>query len=183
MRKLCLEVWKDINGYEGLYEVSNLGRVRSVDRIIESNNQHCVFSRIIKGCILRPSKDRYNYLRVSLSKNGSNASFTVHRLVLEAFICSRPKDMEARHINGSSSDCRLCNLKWGTKLENGEDKKRHGTAVGINRGSKNKNTKLSISDIKAIRRDSRSLSTIGRDYGVTKQTVYGIKKRLTWNYV
>jgi hypothetical protein len=102
-----MEIWKPVLGYEGLYEVSDQGRVR--------NN---------KGHIL---KDRYKtpmrYRCVVLHKKEKKIS----SLVLETFVSPRPHKMVVRHMNGNAQDDRLCNLTWGTQSDNILDKIRHGT--------------------------------------------------------
>ena len=100
------EIWKDINGYEGLYQISNFGNVKSL-----SNN----FSR--KEKILKP-KQRKGYLYVSLCKNGKRKYYLVHRLVAEHFIPNPDNKPYIDHINGYKSDNRVCNLRWCTQKEN-----------------------------------------------------------------
>jgi len=81
------EIWKDITGYEGLYQVSNLGRVRSLDRYIERMNRWGKLQKqLIRGKILSPGSDKDKYLSASLSKNKVTSYISVHRLVATAFI-------------------------------------------------------------------------------------------------
>ena len=79
-----IEIWKDVENYEGLYQVSNLGRVRSLDRDIYYQNG--TFHSHIKGKILVPCLNKYGYANVNLCKNGKRKNITVHRLVALAFI-------------------------------------------------------------------------------------------------
>lgn len=120
------EQWLPVVGLEAIYEVSDHGRVRSLDRIIEyvdgRSGNVCLSRR--NGRVLRPYTAPTGYQHVNLNHNGSR---TVHSLVAEAFIGPRPDDMETRHINGHASDCRVTNLVYGTRSENSEDSKRHGT--------------------------------------------------------
>ena len=96
------EVWKDIQGYECLYQVSNLGRVKSLRR-----------SKIRKLC-----KDRGGYLCVSLKKHGTVKLCKVHRLVAIAFIPNPENKPQVDHINRIRNDNRVCNLRWVTNTEN-----------------------------------------------------------------
>jgi hypothetical protein len=98
------EIWKDIEGFEGVYQVSNLGRVRSLG-----------FDRWHKGKILKPSFDsKMNYLFVGLHKNGKTTQRNIHRLVAEAFI-QNPNNLPCvNHINEVKTDNRAINLEWCT---------------------------------------------------------------------
>jgi hypothetical protein len=118
---IIVEQWKPVLGYEGLYEVSDQGRVRSVaGKRWNGQAIHC-----FKGRILRPqSKSRY--LQVTLSKNGKVKSIKIHQLVAEAFLPSCPGVQgkhshcyQIDHINDDSRDNKACNLQWLTRYENG----------------------------------------------------------------
>ncbi len=120
------EEWRDIAGYEGFYQVSDLGRVRSLDRIIERRTGPCKQS----GRILKPgTKGQEKYLAVNLCQYGEMKFWCVHILVLEAFVGPRPEGMQCCHgPAGSSINC-VSNLSWGTRSKNqGEDKRRDGTS-------------------------------------------------------
>ena len=94
------ETWKPIVGYEGLYEVSNLGRVRSLTRLSKFRNRSGKLDeRVIKGRIMRPQKQRTGYLNVGLSKDGKVTLFRVHRLVAAAFIANPEGLYEVNHID------------------------------------------------------------------------------------
>lgn len=107
------EIWKDIKGYEGIYQVSNLGRIRSLDRYLYFGYQYCLF----KGNIKRQSNLK-GYKTVMLSKNNHNKRFLVHRLVGIAFIENINNKPQIDHINGIKYDNRVENLRWVTDKEN-----------------------------------------------------------------
>lgn len=107
------EIWKDIPGYEGLYQVSDLGKVRSLDRVIIYKNGQRHFYR---GMILSPGKNISGYLNIRLGSNGRETG--VHRLVAEAFIPNPDKKQDVNHINGDKADNRAKNLEWCTRAEN-----------------------------------------------------------------
>ena len=96
------EIWKDIKGYEGLYQVSNLGRVK----------------RITTGRVLKPLKHANGYLMVKLSKNSIVYTKTVHRLVAEAFIPNPEHKSEINHIDENKTNNNVSNLEWMTRTEN-----------------------------------------------------------------
>lgn len=99
------EIWKDIEGYEGLYQVSNLGRVRSVDRIGGRG-------RRFNGRILKPKVKTGGYLLVNFSKEGKRKMFSVHRLVAQAFIPNPEGLPQINHKDENPSNNRVENLEW-----------------------------------------------------------------------
>lgn len=118
------EEWLPILGWEDTYEVSNLGRVRSLPRVVQHSNGRTLH---LSGRILRPgtSKGRDKYLRVGLCRDGELNMKKVHLLVAEAFIGPRPKGAVCRHLNDDPSDNRVENLRWGTASENQQDSVRN----------------------------------------------------------
>lgn len=122
---MTAEEWQPVLGWEGLYEVSDLGRVRSVPRRVPGGNgSHA--SR--GGRILAQAADRQGYRKVSLSDRTRRPALPVHRLVLDAFDRPRPDGMQARHLDGDPGNNARANLVWGTGVENWDDRRRHGTA-------------------------------------------------------
>lgn len=109
------EIWKDIEGYEGLYQVSNLGRVKSLKRDITNTNYGVAH---IKEKILKPRDDGKGYVRVVLYKNNQKKQFKIHRLVAKAFISNPENKATVNHINGNKSHNTVGNLEWCTNKEN-----------------------------------------------------------------
>lgn len=118
-----MTVWKPVVGYEGFYEVSDDGQVRSIDRVVP----HASGSARRRGKVLSPAASSSGHLRVALSRNGELRGFFVHRLVLTAFVGPCPEGRECCHKNGVSDDNRVENLYWGTRVDNCQDSIRHGT--------------------------------------------------------
>lgn len=118
------ERWRSVVGFEGTYEVSDLGRVRSVSRMVERSGQG---GYRIQGRVLKTHVNPHGYAQITLARKGKWLSRRVHRLVLEAFVGPRPRGKEARHLDGDRLNNGLHNLKWGTKSENAWDQVRHGT--------------------------------------------------------
>lgn len=109
------EIWKDIEGYEGYYQVSNLGRVRSLEHYRKTDRGGYIQKgRILKQEIMKGK----GYCQVSLSKKGKTKKFRVHRLVLEAFVLNPMNKPYVNHINAIRNDNRVDNLEWCTQSEN-----------------------------------------------------------------
>lgn len=116
--------WKPVSGYEGIYEVSDDGRVRSLDRVAP----HKTSQRRWEGRELVAAPGSKNYLTVSLCFGGSQKTFHVHRLVCEAFHGPRPfTTAQVRHLDGDQRNNVAANLAWGTAADNMQDRLRHGT--------------------------------------------------------
>ena len=109
------EIWKDVAGYEGLYQVSNQGRVKSLERKVKHWRGG---ERIQKERILKPYINRYGYLLVVLCAGGKQKTLNVHRLVCEAFHENPDNKPQVNHINEDKADNRACNLEWTTAMEN-----------------------------------------------------------------
>lgn len=113
-----LEFWRDIKDFEGLYQVSNTGQVRSLPRMGT------------KGGLLKLIPDKGGYLTVLLSKGNKQKRFRVHRLVAEAFLSNEEELPEVDHISGDKTDNRVANLQWISHVENNRKKE---TGIGIPR--------------------------------------------------
>ncbi|MCI9110536.1 MAG: hypothetical protein HFH47_01840 [Bacilli bacterium] len=122
------EVWKDIEGYEGLYQVSNFGRIKSLKRTTKYQNSERRVKEKIKGTFI----GKQGYLRVELSKNGQNRKYNAHTLVAKAFLNKECKKLEVNHINGIKTDNRVENLEWCTRSEN----ELHAYRIGLAKNTK-----------------------------------------------
>lgn len=118
------ERWLPVVDYEGLYEVSDLGRVRSLDRVTTARDGRQMRWR---GRLLIATNKPAGYPGVTLSSGGVHKSYDVHFLVARAFLGERPLGKEIRHLNGNASDPRLANLAYVTHRDNELDKRAHGT--------------------------------------------------------
>ena len=118
------EIWKDIKNYEGIYQVSNLGRVRSLTRKVKTFNG----LRTTKGQLLKPLKTNRNYFRVDLKQNQKDKYISIHRLVAEAFIPNPNNYPVINHIDGDTSNNKIDNLEWCTQSHNIKEAYRVGRA-------------------------------------------------------
>ena len=111
---MAAEVWKPVKGYEGLYEVSDCGNVRSLDRTVSTTRG----TRRIQGRLLSPKQNTTGYLQVALFKNGTRKEWLVSRLVAEAF-CEKPEGCDVvNHLDNDISHNLATNLEWTTQRGN-----------------------------------------------------------------
>lgn len=162
------EIWKDIVGYEGLYQVSNLGNVKS-------------FKKDKNGILLKPGKNTSGYLYVILYKNINKKCITIHRLVMLAFKKNIFNKLEINHINGIKTDNTVENLEWCTCSEN----IKHAYKIGLKtaKGENHNRSKLTNEQVIAIRNDNRVQHIIAKDYNVSKATIWHIKHKKLWNHI
>ncbi len=109
------EIWKDIKGYEGYYQVSNLGRVKSLKRKASLGRG---YYRIITNRIMRIHKNNYGYEKISLSKNGKDKECSVHGLVAKTFLTNPENKRTINHIDGNKVNNHVSNLEYATDKEN-----------------------------------------------------------------
>jgi NUMOD4 motif len=183
------ERWLPVAGYEGLYEVSDLGRVRSLPRQTARGRRG---GRVLKHYI---SANTRGYPFVKLSRSGVNRNYQVHALVLHAFAGPRPPGQEARHGPGGKTDASLVNLSYGTRAENLADRIRDGQD---NRGDRHYGAKLTWDAVAEIRAQRARLAltpewnqkrllgdlqrALARQYGVSQSAISLVMLRQTWRY-
>lgn len=167
------EVWKDVPGYEGLYQVSDLGRVKSLSRAKVSDEGHRVVQKVKK--ILKPAPRKGGYLMVPLRRGGIQRYYFIHRLVLTSFLGPCPVGMQCCHGDGDPANNRLGNLRWDTPRNNCRDRGNAGVA------------KLTEEQVREIRRIYRgggtSMGKIAREFFICQPTVSRIVNRQVWNHV
>lgn len=124
------EAWRPVRGYESLYEVSDQGQVRSLDRTVPDRAGKRI--RSLTGRTLSAATKASGHLAVALSKDGAPVTKHVHRLVAEAFVPGQKDGLEVCHINGDPADNRAGNLRWGTRQSNVDDMIRAGASYWQN---------------------------------------------------
>ena len=171
-----MEVWRAVIEFPSHYEVSNFGRVRRVklgSGTFARNSQ--------KFKILRPKTNKRGYKMVALSIGGKVYSRDVHTLVAKSFLGEKSEDKPfVLHKDGKPGNNRLNNLRYGNWHDNYQDALSHGTYPI---GSKHSSSKLTESQVKSIREDSRMYYEIGEDYRVSETTVSSIKSRKCCRHV
>lgn len=171
------EVWKWVVGYEGLYQVSSAGKVKSVDRQVTYKDGRVCFRN---GVTLSPGRHKVGYPYVTLYKHGKGKSYTIHKLVVLAFVGPVPKGLEICHNDGNPENCSLENLRIDTRPSNIRDRVKH---YGGQNGANNHQAKLSEDQVKSIRSDNRKLSEIAKDYGMAQSTISQIRSKKRWAHV
>lgn len=111
------EIWKSITDYDGFYEVSNFGNVRSLDRWVWFQRPDCPYKRMVKGKVLRPHKVKNNYMVQLSNEMKIYKWFSISRLVALEFIPNPNNYPNVNHKDGNSLNNKLDNLGWGTELE------------------------------------------------------------------
>lgn len=125
-----VEEWRPVVGYEGIYEVSSIGRVRSIDRIVPLRTGGVTFR---KGRVLKTRKNPSGHVEVKLSRECRPKTKLVHQLVCIAFHGPRPDGEEVRHLNDTPDDNRRENPVWGTRVENIADRRINGISYQMNK--------------------------------------------------
>lgn len=155
-----MEIWKDIKGFEGFYQASNLGRIRSIDRIVyrslpNGKTRVCkqkgrIISQMINKGTRKGVKPRYE---LKLSMNGKTKSYQVHRLIAQTFLDNYSEELEVNHIDGNSLNNNVDNLEMVTRLQN----IRHAFENGLI------NTSFPV-----IKKDPKTKEIIAEYYSVSK---------------
>ena len=175
------EIWKEIQGYEGFYEVSNYGKVRSIDRIVSYENEGQPRKKFIKGRLLKESQGTNGYLPVSLSKDAVIKIFAIHRLVAIAFVKGfTDQRNHVDHIDGDKHNNKSENLRWCTNRENhnfvlAKIRNREGQKTSsLCREKLSKIHKANRKPVKCIETQEIYLSSViaAKELGVTKQAIW-----------
>ncbi len=185
------EKWKDIKGYEGFYQVSDLGRVHSLGRVIAVSRSTRIKTLTIRDRILKHRPNGDGYPTVALyNKENQRKDISVHLLVITTFVGPRPHPyMQCRHLNGDIVDCRSTNLKWGTSVENAQDRKDHGRGpqVTCRKGEDISWSKFTENDIRRIRKlygeNKRTQGQLAKEYAVYQSYISRIVRRMVWKHV
>ena len=166
------ELWQPVVGYEGLYEVSDQGRVRSLPRFRAG--------RSYGGRLLKPCMDSRGYLLARLSRNGHTTTVTVHKLVAAAFLGPCPKGQVVRHGVNGVHDNSPANLSYGTQADNINDKRRDGTWQVADTAARRI---LTSDDVTTIYQSNRTSTELAAMFGVDQTTIRAIWRGKNWRSV
>lgn len=159
------ELWRNIDGYKGVYQVSSFGRIRSY--------------KYNSSRILKPRINRQGYLYINLCEEGKYKSFTIHRIVSKAFLGK--SSLTVNHKNGNKLNNCIENLEWISQQENTNHAKFNNLLA---KGEKNGKSKLSIRDVELIRykyKNGKSMRCIGKEFSVSHNCISKIINNKSWN--
>lgn len=174
------EVWKPVRGYEGSYEVSDQGRVRSVARTVMRGDGR---PHPIRARVLRAPVNSTGYPTVYLSMAGGKRAAKVHRLVAWAFLPPPQPGQQVCHGNGVRTDARAVNLRWGTALENSADRVAHGRSKTVF-GERIGCAKLTAAKIRLIRRAKCARhGDLAARFGVSRGHISSLRRGEGWAHL
>ena len=179
--KMEKEIWKEIEGYDGIYSVSSIGNVRSIDRM----TYHPTSKQILVRGRDKAIKDSNGYRAVFLTYNTIGRNKLVHRLVAQAFIPNPENKPQVNHINGVKHDNRVENLEWATSKENIQHVFENNLKK---RGEDFVMSKLTNQKVTAIKRLLRikpkvSKKNLAKKVGVVVSVIYQITYGKSWNHI
>jgi len=174
-----MEVWKDIKGYEGFYQVSNLGQVKRLKTKVKGKLNSI---RTLPERINKPRMQN-GYLSVAL-QNMNRINIKLHRLVALHFIPNPENKPEINHIDGNKKNNRVDNLEWCTRKENMIHASKNGLVSKI-KGEQSKNSKLTRKQVIDIKYNTEFLNNkqIALIYGVTHDCIWKIKAGINWKHI
>ena len=169
------EVWRDILGLEGQYQVSNYGKVRSLDRtLINIKGRKKTYKGRLRAFTVNPN----GYLVLSIK----DKTYFVHVEVAKAFIPNPDHKKEVNHLDGKKLNCHVSNLEWATRLENIAHAFQNGLIV-TSRGEKQSSTKLTTEIVLNVISSKETTRALGAKYGVGHSAIVAIRTGKTWNHI
>lgn len=171
-----IEEWADINGLQNEYQISSLGRLRSLDMVVPVSGGG---SRKVVGRIRRNAINKNRYVVNSIR----NKTYFIHVEVAKAFIPNPENKPEVNHLDGDKSNCKKSNLAWVTRIENIEHafkNKLIKPAVGVNQSQ----TKLTEEQVRLVMNSpNKGMRQLGRELGVDHKSISAIRNGRSWNHI
>ena len=181
-KKIKNKIWKDIPGYEGLYQVNNLGEVKSLKRYV--NHSVVGLKRVVNEKIKKPvMADRY--LQIKLHRDGVGKHFLLHRIVANAFVPNPNGKQQVNHKDGNKLNNKYTNLEWCTSFEN----MLHAVDTGLMKkryGENSRNHKLTENDVIKIRqlwKDNKTIKYIADLFDMSTSHIGAIIKYKYWSHI
>lgn len=173
-----IEVWKDIKGYEGLYQISNFGRVKSLERIVNTNFGK---PKLQLECYISGFKNTYGYKAYNFMKNGKTKPLLFHRLVAIHFIPNPKNKSQVNHIDGNKINNHILNLEWATCKENINHCFKNGFKSF--KGEKHNQAKLNNKKVIYIRKSNKTNKELALYFNVSISTIRDVKYRRSWKHI
>lgn len=172
------EEWRDIPEYEGYYQVSNLGRIKSLDRMVRhSMSRENAKLRLSPGQIMLPDLSHHGYYCVSLFKEGKRHVRELHTLIALAFLGKRPDAHHTHHINGNKIDNRLANLEYKSAHDHGSD---HHYGENCHKAIL---TRDQVAEVRKLLNEGVYQKDIAKQFGVSRSTIGEIKRGASWKRI
>ena len=177
------EIWKDIKGFEGTYQVSNFGNIKSLRRTVKRSSQTGDYLQ--KEVILKPATNAKGYYHVALRKDGDSKTFRIHRLVAESFISNPTGHPQVNHKDGNKTNNHVNNLEWTDNSGNLKHAYKLGlrTSLGVNNG----NCKLNPEFVKQIRSlyatKKYEQKDLAKMFNCTSGAISAIVIKRTWKHI
>lgn len=174
--------WRDVEGYEGIYQVSSEGDIKSLERYSLKDGRPYQF---LREKILKPWRDTRGYVQVYLCKNGKSKPVGVHRIVAKAFLNNPENKKTVNHKNGDLQDNRVSNLEWATQKENN----RHAWETGLmnsRKGETHPNAKLNVDKVRQIKyalSEGVAQAELSRRFKVSPSSIQQIVNGKAWRHV
>lgn len=180
MDTIEVEIWKDISGWEGFYKISNMGRVKSLSRIVvnEMGVHNCLKEKVLKNTT---GNGKRGYWMVTLYRDKCRFAKKVHRILAQAFIPNPENKPQVNHKDGDKHNLTLSNLEWVTVSEN----VKHSFDTNLNtfKGDKHPFALLSNSDAIYIYKSVKSIGQLAKEYNVGKHIIWSIKGGKSWAHI
>lgn len=169
------EIWKDISDYEGVYQVSNMGRIKSLRRLDSIGK-----SRKERLLISIPNAE--GYIRTELNKNGKRHTFSTHRLVAKAFLANPANKPQINHIDGNKSNNKVHNLEWCTGSENVSHALKLGLLIPLSgeQVGTHKLSKKEAKEVENLKDKGFSQKAIGKMFNISGSNVSRIHSNKCW---
>lgn len=191
------EEWRDVKGYEGLYQVSNFGRVKSLDYYQKNPQKKSTKLSLFKEKVLKQCHDKDGYCYISLAKKEKAKTARVNRLVAQSFI-PNPKNLPCtNHIDNDRTNNSIGNLEWVTVAENNKHRMLHGNQIRGESVNTNKLTEKEVLEIRELYKNSvdgrkyrnkkvkgiLKQKDLAKKYNITPAQIYSITRRKCWKHI
>jgi len=180
------EIWKDVPGFEGLYQASSFGQVKSIDRIeFRKNNSEIATAHSIKAVVLKQKITNTGYATIVLSRSGKPKYISVHRVIALTFVSNPENKPQVNHIDGNKLNNCIGNLEWCTPKENIN----HSWRIGLSKSAHGeKNHRAKITDVQATEIRQKYFAGVKpciilAEYNISRSRLHELKTRKVFKHV
>lgn len=175
-----MEIWIEVKGYEGLYEVSNLARIKSLKKKKWNGFDY----QEVQEKIMSPKTNRKGYKQLCFTVKSKSKTVSLHRIVAQAFIDNPDNLPIVLHIDDNPSNCLPENLKWGTQRDNMIDSAMKGRKPRGETSTKSKLTEIQVREIrKRLEDENISCYKVAKYFKVSQNCIWNIKRRNSWKHI